>query len=470
MLNKSDSGFPKDFLWGGATAANQCEGAWNEGGKMPSISDVITNGSHKVRREITDGIIEGKYYPSHKAIDHYHRYKEDIALFAEMGFTCYRMSIAWSRIFPTGNETEPNEAGLAHYDFVFDECLKYGIEPLVTISHYEMPLGLLDKGSWLNREVVDDYLRYCKAIFNRYKGKVKHWITFNEINCISFSTWKCAGLKVTDEESKMIAAYHQFIASAQAVKLGHEIDSNNKIGMMFGGVFSYPNTCDPEDVIRNMEYMHNALFYCDVQCRGYYPAYKVKELERKGIELPILEGDSEILLSGKVDFISFSYYFSLVCGKNTPLEANHKHAFDTGYLNPYLEATEWDWKIDPIGLRYALNLFYDRYQIPVMVVENGMGAVDVLEEGIVHDPYRIDYFKSHLKEVKKAIEIDGIPVMGYTSWGCIDLVSAGTGEMKKRYGFIYVDMDDYGNGTLNRYKKDSFYWYKDVIKTNGQEL
>lgn len=462
-------GFSDNFLWGGATAANQCEGAWDEAGKRPSVADVMTAGAHGVTRRITEAIEEGIYYPNHNAINHYYNYKEDIALFAQMGFKCYRFSIAWTRIFPEGDEMEPNEAGLCHYENVITECRKYGIEPLITISHYEMPLGLLKYGSWTNRKLVDFYLRYCEAIFTRYQGQVKYWLTFNEINCLSISPWKCGGMKEAGEQEKTIAAYYQFLASAKAVQLAHSIDPENKVGMMYGGIFTYPYSCNPDDVERNMEYMHEMLYYSDVQCRGYYPEYKLKDLERKNIQLPIEDGDLENLKKGKVDFLSYSYYFTLVCGKDSP--KGPEVGFHTGYENPYLKSSEWGWTIDPKGLRYSLNLFYDRYQIPLMIVENGFGAIDVLEEdNTVHDPYRIDYFSEHLKELKKAIEIDGIPVMGFTTWGCIDLVSAGTGEMKKRYGFVYVDIDDQGNGTGKRYKKDSFYWYKQVIESNGENL
>lgn len=462
-------GFPENFLWGGATAANQCEGAWNEDGKGPSIADVMTAGAHGVPRRITETVEEGIYYPNHTAIDHYHHYEEDIALFAEMGFRCYRFSIGWSRIFPVGDEAEPNEAGLRHYDQVISTCRKHGIEPLITISHYEMPLGLTKDGSWTNRKLVDCYVKYCDTIFRRYKGKVKYWLTFNEINCLTISPWKCGGMREATEAEKAVSAYHQFLASAKAVQLAHEIDPENKVGMMYGGIFSYPYSCDPDDVERNMEYMHEMLYYSDVQCRGYYPQYKLKDFERKNIKLPVEEGDLEQLRKGKVDFLSYSYYFTLVCGKNSP--KGPQKGFQTGYSNPYLKESEWGWTVDPKGLRYSLNLFYDRYQIPVMIVENGFGAVDVLEEnGEVHDPYRIEYFREHIKELKKAVEIDGIPVMGYTTWGCIDLVSAGTGEMKKRYGFIYVDIDDQGQGTGKRYKKDSFEWYRKVIESNGQWL
>jgi 6-phospho-beta-glucosidase len=463
-------GFPKDFLWGGATAANQCEGAYLTDGKGLSTADVMTAGGNGVPREITDDVVEGNYYPSHKGVDHYHRFKEDIALFAEMGFKTYRLSIAWSRIFPNGDEEVPNEAGLKHYDEVFDTCRQYGIEPLVTLSHFETPLGLQKYGSWTNRKVVDFFLHYSKTLFKRYKGKVKYWLTFNEINVISTKPWMAAGVDSDDEQTRMTVAFHQFLASAKAVQLAHEIDPNNKVGMMYNGHTAYPNSSDPEDVQATTDFMHKMLFYSDVQCRGYYPAYKLKEFERDGIVLPIQDGDLEELKKGTVDFLSFSYYLTHVVGKESPLVFTGLNGVKTGYKNPHLKVSEWGWPIDPKGLRYALNLLYDRYQLPLMVVENGLGAVDKVEDGRIHDSYRIDYLKEHLKEMKKAIDLDGIPVMGYTMWGPIDIISASTGEMMKRYGFIYVDVDDEGNGTFDRIKKDSFYWYKDVIATNGKNL
>ncbi len=464
--------FPKGFLWGGATAANQCEGAYLTEGKGLTTSDMMTSGDAKTPREITmNGQEEGKNYPGNVAIDHYGHYEEDIALMAEMGFKAYRMSIAWARIFPNGDDEMPNEAGLLHYEKVFNECKKYGIEPVVTISHYETPLNLVQKyGSWQNRKVVDFFVRYCETIFNRYKGQVKYWLTFNEINCMSMQPWTAGGISnEADEQIRMQAAYHQLVASARAVKLLHFIDTDAKIGMMYGGMFSYPATCDPEDIEANTDFMNVNLFYCDVMCRGYYPSYKLKEFERKNIVLDTMPGDEQILLDGKVDFLSYSYYFTMVAGKNTSFKITNGSP-DMGYSNPYLKTTDWGWTIDPKGLRYSLRLLYDRYQIPLMIVENGLGAYDIFEDSTVHDPYRIEYHREHIKEMEKAINIDGIPLMGYTSWGCIDIVSAGTGEMKKRYGFIYVDVDDYGNGTFKRYRKDSFYWYKKVIASNGTDL
>ncbi len=463
--------FPKNFLWGGATAANQIEGAYLEDGKGLNTADVMTLGSHQKKRRITRTLEKDEYYPSHQAIDYYHHFKEDIALFAEMGFKVYRMSINWSRIFPQGDEEQPNEAGLKFYDQVLDELEKYHIIPLVTISHFETPLGLQKYGSWQNRQVVDFYVRYARVLLERYNGRIFYWLPFNEINCLSTQPWVAAGIDSNDEKIRMTAAYHQFLASAKVVQLAHQINPDNKVGMMYCGHFAYAQSANPDDVIKTMEFMHQMMFYCDVQCRGYYPHYKQKELERLHIQLPVEEGDLDILKQGTVDFLSYSYYCTHVTGQKTKGILKGMNGLDTGYKNSYLPKSDWGWTIDPQGLRYSLNYLYDRYQLPLMIVENGLGAVDVLEaDGYVHDDYRIEYLKAHLKELLKAIEIDGIPVMGYTMWGPIDLIAASTGEMKKRYGFIYVDRDDFGNGTLKRYKKDSFYWYQKVIATNGEIL
>lgn len=463
--------FPKNFLWGSATAANQIEGAVTEGGKGLSTADVMTVGGHGVKRRITPILEPGAYYPSHVAIDHFHRYKEDIALFAEMGWNCYRMSISWPRIFPNGDETQPNEQGLAFYDNVIDELLAHNIQPLVTISHFETPLGLKKYGFWKNRQLIDLYLRYATTLFEHFKGRVKLWLTFNEINCMSTQPWVAGGIDSEDESVRMTAAYHQFLASAQAVQAAHAIDPENKVGMMYCGHFAYPNSCNSNDVIGTMNFMHQMLFYSDVQCRGYYPRYKLRELERQGITLPIHPGDLDELKRGTVDFISYSYYMTHVTGEKTQGILKGLNGLDTGYKNPYLERSAWGWAIDPQGLRYSLNLLYDRYQIPVMIVENGLGAVDTVEpDGSIHDDYRINYLRRHIQEMKKAIELDGVPVMGYTSWTPIDSIALSTGQMSKRYGFIYVDLDENGNGTLERRRKDSFYWYKKVVSSNGEDL
>ncbi|MGL5416253.1 MAG: 6-phospho-beta-glucosidase [Clostridium sp.] len=467
--------FSKNFLWGGAVAANQCEGGYNVKGKGLSTADVATAGALNKERRYTDGIVEGEYYPSHDAIDFYHRYKEDIALFGEIGFKCFRTSINWTRIFPNGDETEPNEEGLKFYDDLFDECLKYGIEPVITISHYEMPYGLVSKyGAWRDRRLVDFYVNYCETIFNRYKDKVKYWMTFNEINVIALHPFIPAGIRFNEGENKKEicyrAAHHQLLASAKAVKIGHEINKDFKIGCMILYPQAYAKTCNPDDVQMMTEFMDNTYYFADVHARGYYSNKAKKFLEKYNVDLKMEKEDEKILREGKVDFIGFSYYMTLVQSSENNEEASLGNMLG-GVKNPYLKASDWGWQIDPKGFRIALNNLYDRYQIPLFCVENGLGAVDEVEEdGSINDDYRIDYLRQHIEEMKKAVEIDGVDLMGYTPWGCIDLISAGTGEMKKRYGFIYVDKDNEGNGTLKRSKKKSFDWYKNVIKTNGEEL
>ena len=476
--------FRKDFLWGGATAANQYEGAWDVDGKGVSIPDLCTNGTNMVPKRVTDGFEEGTLYPSHEATDFYHHYKEDIALFAEMGFKTFRLSIAWTRIFPTGMEEKPNEKGLAFYDAVFDECHKYGIEPLVTISHYEMPYALVEKyNGWASRECVDFYVRYCEAIFERYKDKVKYWLTFNEINSGTMVMGATLSLGVIkdyfgpmmgvkdDPQVRFQALHHQFVASAKVVKLAHEKYPQFQMGNMICFITMYPSTCHPDDILEAQQKMRMVNWFCsDVQVRGAYPAYADRFFEEQGITIQKEAGDDELLKEGVVDFYTLSYYMSNCIGNATGNAKTVEGNIVVGLKNPYLEASDWGWQIDPKGLRYSLNAIYDRYQIPIMVVENGLGAKDVKEaDGSVHDGYRIDYLKKHIEQMKEAVA-DGVDLIGYTPWGCIDLVSASTGEMAKRYGFIYVDKYDDGTGTLARSKKDSFYWYQNVIKTNGEDL
>ena len=465
----------KDFLWGGAIAANQAEGAYNLDGKGLSIMDIAIGGSKDVSRKFTPGILEECYYPNHEAIDFYHHFKEDVALFAQMGFKCLRTSIAWTRIFPNGDETTPNEKGLAFYDELFDECLKYNIQPVITISHYEMPLNLVKTyGGWENRKLVGFFENYCKTIFNRYKGKVTNWMTFNEINSVILMP-EIAGVMNREDpkfkERSYQAAHHQFLASARAVKLGHKIDSNNKIGCMVLTTTTYPLTSHPSDIIAAEERFRDCtLAYTDIQVRGYYPNYIKESVKRQGFNIQIEAQDLIDLKEGVVDYIGFSYYSSTGISKIKSAETLGGNVL-SGEKNPYLEVNEWGWQIDAQGLRYTMNRLYERYQIPLFIVENGLGNDDQIEsDGMVHDDYRIDYLKQHIMEMKKAVELDGVELMGYTPWGCIDIVSAGTGEMKKRYGFIYVDKDNEGNGTLKRTPKKSFEWYKQVIKSNGEVL
>ena len=471
------SGLRKDFLWGGATAANQCEGGYLAGGKGLGTVDVIPWGEH--RRAVMEGkmhyndLPKDAYFPSHEAIDMYHNYKEDIALFAEMGFKCYRFSFAWSRIFPTGLESEPNEEGLAFYESFIDELLKYNIEPVVTICHFDVPLALEQKyGSWRSRELIDAYVKYCEVIFKRFNGKVKYWMTFNEINMLMHLPFLGAGIMFREGENelqvKYQAAHNELVASALATKLAHEINPDNKVGCMLAAGQFYPYSCKPEDVLEGMEKDRNNYFFIDVQSRGAYPAYAKKLLERNNIQLEMGEDDERILKENTVDYIAFSYYSSRLASKDPNVGERTAGNVISTLRNPHLKASEWGWQIDPLGLRITMNALYDRYQKPLFIVENGLGAMDVLnEEGTVEDDYRIAYLEAHIKEMIKAVELDGVDLLGYTSWGCIDLVSASTGEMKKRYGFIYVDKDNAGNGDLKRYKKKSFNWYKNVIANNG---
>ncbi|MDC0611061.1 6-phospho-beta-glucosidase [Vibrio sp.] len=479
----SNTVFPDGFLWGGATAANQFEGAWNVDGKGPSTSDMFSGGTHAVSRRITRTIEEGVHYPSHEAIDFYHRFREDIALFAEMGFKTFRFSINWTRIFPTGMEKEPNEAGLKFYEDVIDELKKYDIEPLVTISHYELPFGLTQEyNGWAGREVIDCFTRYAEVLFHRFNGKVKYWLTFNEINVGTIPVGNYLGLGILNDgtedfmnqvdvpQLRFQALHHQFIASAKAVKMGHEINPDFKIGCMIAFMTTYPYTCNPEDIILAQEHvkMHN--YFCgDIQVRGKYPYYAKRYFEENNIEVKMEDGDAEILAEGTVDYYTFSYYMSNCVSANPDNETGSGNLMG-GIKNPYLEASDWGWQIDPIGLRYTLNEIYARYEVPLMVVENGLGAFDTVEkDGSINDSYRIDYLRSHIEQMGEAVK-DGVELWGYTPWGCIDLVSASTGEMEKRYGFIYVDKDNNGIGTLDRKRKESFFWFKDVIASNGEKL
>lgn len=467
----STSAFPADFLWGGATAANQLEGAYNEGGKGLSIQDVMPRGllTPPTEAPTADNL-------KLRAIDHYHRYAEEIALFAEMGFKVYRFSIAWSRIFPNGDDAQPNEEGLAFYERILDELEKYGIEPLITLSHYETPLNLARTyGGWSNRKLVDFYVRYATTVFERYKGRVKYWLTFNEVNSILHEPFMGGAIEKTreqiTEQELYQAIHHIMVASARATKAGHDIDPNNQIGCMVLAVPRYPLTPSPEDAFKAMRETQLDALFGDIHVYGEYPHVLVRELREKGVELETQPQDFEDL-KNTVDFVSFSYYMS-VAESTDPNAQRGGGNIMGGVKNPAVKESEWGWAIDPIGLRYALNTMYDRWHKPLFIVENGLGAVDKLvgAEGskTVHDDYRIDYMNDHLVQVEEAIK-DGIPVLGYTSWGCIDLISASTAEIKKRYGFIYVDLNSDGTGSFERYRKDSFFWYKEVINTNGGSL
>ena len=418
-------------------------------------------------------------YPAHEAIDMYHHMEEDLALFHEMGFKCYRLSIAWTRILPNGDDDTPNAAGIAFYRRLFELCRKYGIEPLVTIDHFDTPIALIERyGGWKDRRMIDAYLKYCRVLFTEYGDLVRYWITFNEINMLLHMSFMGAGIVFEEGEDptqvKYRAAHHELLASAAAVKMAHEMMPGAKIGCMLAAGQFYPYTCAPEDIWDGMEKDRDNYFFIDVQARGAYPPWAKKRMERAGIRLDLSEEDEKLLAEGTVDYVAFSYYASRCTTADEEVFKKHArpgNAVFRAVVNPHLKNTEWGWQIDPLGLRVTANSLYDRYQKPLFVVENGLGAVDKLEaDGTVHDPYRIDYLRAHLEALRDTICEDGIPVLGYTAWGCIDLVSASSGEMKKRYGMIYVDKDNEGNGTLKRYRKDSFFWYKKVIESDGRDL
>ncbi|MEV9502028.1 glycoside hydrolase family 1 protein [Bacillus safensis] len=487
-MKELKKGFSDNFLWGGATAANQIEGAYLEGGKGLSTSDFAAYKDPYAQGKVNNFTFDvssaelNKYkenpdafdFPKRRGIDFYHRYEEDIALFAEMGFKVFRLSISWARIFPTGLEDKPNEEGLAFYDKVFDECAKYGIEPLVTMSHYEMPITLTEKyNGWMSRELVPLFEKYARAILERYKNKVKYWITFNEMNMNLNSLYTGAGILEDLVDHKLQAAYqashHQFVASALTVKAAKEIIPDVQIGCMINQIEAYAKTTKPEDQLQAVKSNQLNMFYPDVQARGEYPTYMVKYFADNQIKLDIEEQDEQILKEGTVDFVAISYYMSHVAEAREDA-AELAGTFDSPIKNEHLELSQWDWPIDPMGLRISLIKLYDRYQKPLFVCENGLGARDTLtQDGKIHDDYRIDYLKKHIEQMKEAVK-EGVDLMGYTPWGCIDLISCGTSQMTKRYGLIYVDQDDLGNGTLNRYRKDSFFWYKNVITSNGEDL
>lgn len=475
--------FPKGFLWGGALAAHQVEGAWNSDGKGISIADVMTAGGNGIPRQITDGVIEGEYYPNHEAIDFYHRYKEDIQLFKDMNLKCLRTSISWSRIFPNGTEESPNEEGLQFYDELFDELLKNDIEPVITLSHFEMPYNIYKEfGGFRNKKVIPLFVKFAKCVFNRYKDKVKYWMTFNEINNQAdgqepLHVWTNSAMILTEDENKeeivFQAAVNELIASAYAVKEGKKINPNFEIGCMMAYVPVYPYSCKPEDMMASLKINERRYFYSDIHVKGKIPTYTEKYWERHHYNIEISEEEKNILKEGVVDYIGFSYYMSGTVSTDETLEGIKNKDVEGSKIvrNPYIEASDWGWPIDPVGLRYVLNTIYQRYDVPLFIVENGFGAYDKLNENnMIEDDYRIDYLTQHIEQMKLAITEDGVDVIGYTPWGIIDIVSFGSGEMEKRYGMIYVDKNNQGMGTLERSKKKSFDWYKNVIATNGAKI
>lgn len=473
--------FPEKFLWGGASAANQYEGGYNKGGKGLSTADTLSRGSHTEARQITSDIKEDLLYPSHEATDFYNHYQEDINLFAEAGFMSYRMSINWTRIYPTGEEENPNKEGIEFYHNIFDALLENNIEPIVTIAHFDVPLHLSEKyNGWASRELIALYEKYAKTLFKEYHTKVKYWITFNEINTATLQIGNYLALGIRDGEygfteqpdnlqRRYQALHHQFIASATVTKLAHEEYPDLEIGCMISYMPRYPLTPHPNDVLlaKQEENMHSK-FCGDVQVKGAYPYYAKSYFEENNIKIDFGDRDKELLKEGTVDFYSFSYYLTLCVSADDEVEKTGNSMIGgSGVNNPYLESTPWNAMIDPVGLRITLNDIYDRYNLPIMIVENGVGIDDqVSDDGKIHDDYRIDYFEKHIKEMENSIN-DGVDLIAYTVWSAVDIVSASTGEYKKRYGLIYVNRFDDGSGDLSRIKKESFYWYKNVIENNG---
>ena len=487
--------FPNGFLWGGALAANQCEGAWQADGKGVSILDCCTRGARGVDRYVTyrtaDGVVdtvklanvelpagaqvgcfEGFDYPTHTAVDFYHRYKEDIALFAEMGFKVLRVSINWPRLFPNGDEITPNPAGVAFYRDLFTELRRHGIEPLVTLSHYETPVHLVNTwGGWADRRTIDCFVRYAETCFREYKGLVRYWLTFNEINGLNHYPYLCGGVPTTDPAAVAAAKRNILLGSALAVQRAHAIDPESRVGNMISYNCVYPYSCNPDDNLLVLQKQIGTDFYSDVQALGRYPKNILKKYAQQGIAFELTEADKTTLAAGTVDFVSFSYYNSASLTTLPEIKGNVSGNLTVGAVkNPYLKASDWGWEVDPTGLRTSLLYLYSRYQKPLFVVENGLGAVDTVEDGRIHDPYRVEYLRAHIEAMRRAIEEDCVEVLGYTAWGCLDIISMSTGEMAKRYGFVYVDLDDKGHGSGERLRKDSFYWYKKVIASNGADL
>lgn len=461
--------FPKDFLWGASTSAYQVEGAWDEDGKGPSVIDM---------GKYPEGTSDFKV-----ASDHYHRYKEDIALFAEMGLKAYRFSIAWTRIYPKGTG-EINEKGIAFYNDLINELLSHNIEPIVTMCHFDLPYALQEKGGWSNRETIDAYENYAKTLFKHFGDRVKYWLTINEQNMMILhgATIGTVDPNIKNPEKELYQQnHHMLLAQAKAMKLCHEMCPNAKIGPAPNIISIYPASSKPEDVIAasNFSSIRNWL-YLDAAVFGRYNSIAWSYLEEKGYTPTIQEGDMEILKSGKPDFIAFNYYSTSTVAesKNDLSDKNStgdqqiaigEQGVYRGVSNPYLEKTQFGWEIDPIGFRSTLREINERYNLPLLVTENGLGAYDKLEEGdVVNDDYRIDFLRKHIEQAKLAIT-DGVNLIGYCPWSAIDLISTHQG-ISKRYGFIYVNRDEFDLKDLRRIKKKSFYWYRDVIKSNGEKI
>lgn len=471
--------FPNGFMWGSASAAYHFEGGFDKDGKGLTVQDVTPHGARGI---ITDGPTEDNL--KLKAANFYENYKEDIKLFAEMGFKAFRTSISWARIFPNGDDETPNEKGLQFYDDVFDELHKYGIEPIVTLAHYETPLSLVERyNGWMNRDLIEVFEKYAVTVFERYKDKVKYWITFNEINSMFETPFISGGIKTPEKEltpsDLYQASHHQLVASALVTKRAREINPEFKVGCMISAKGVYPLRPSPEDAVLEMQKKDELDFFTHVHARGEYPYYIKRVFDENNIKLNITDEDRKLLRENTVDYISLSYYRS-VCvtglegkGYEDIRDVDEDTFTIKEVLNPTLNISEWGWQIDPVGFRIVLNQIYDKYELPIFIVENGLGAKDKLEKEdgkiVIHDDYRISYLEQHIKQVYEAI-LDGVEIIGYLSWAAMDVVSTTEGSIDKRYGFIYIDLQSDGTGSLQRYKKDSFYWYKKLISTKAKSI
>ncbi|WP_342269247.1 glycoside hydrolase family 1 protein [Spiroplasma endosymbiont of Aspidapion aeneum] len=465
-MNKNK--FPDNFYWGASTSAYQCEGGWNEDGKTPGINDIIENTPQN--SEISDFKI---------ASDHYHRWKEDVALMAEMGLKMYRFSISWPRINPA--QGVYNEKGLKFYDDLIDELKKNNIEPLVTMFHFDTPIWLQDMGGWANRIAIDEYYKYCEVLLKRYSKKVKYWQTINEQNMYVLAA---AVISKTPTQAKDAwqGNHHMNLGQVKVIKLCHQI-TDCKIGPAPNISAVYHETSNPEDKIaaQTLDAIRNWMFL-DPLCYGRYNSLAVNYLKSKDLMFKIEKGDLELLKDpmSRPDFIANNYYCSTTVRKpndedlkieKTGDQHNIKSSFGAfaQTKNKFLKTTQFGWEIDPIGFRITLRDVWDRYHLPIVITECGIGCREKLDkDGKIHDQYRIDFYESYLKELAITIN-EGVEVFGFNPWSCFDLVSTHEG-MEKRYGFIYVDRGEFDLRTLNRYKKDSFFWYKELIKNNGSNL
>ena len=470
MIYKNIKDFPKNFLWGASTSAYQVEGAWNEDGKGLSVIDMLDH-----PEDTSDFKV---------ASDHYHRYKEDVKLFSELGLKAYRFSIAWSRIIPNGIG-EVNQKGIEFYNNLIDELNKYNIEPIVTIYHFDLPYELEKNGGWNNRETIDAFVEYANVLFNHFGDKVKYWLTINEQNTMILHPGAIGipkGGKLPSKKELYQQNHHMLLAQAKVMSLCHKKCKNAKIGPALNITTMYGETCNPNDAIaaHNWETLRGWSFL-DLAVYGRYNRLFWSYLEDRELEPLILEGDMEIMKNGKPDFIAMNYYSTATIAQSKGDNSDvSPRAGDQQIMlgepgvyraaeNPYVDKSKYGWVVDPVGLRMTLRKVSERYDLPILITENGYGDKDILEENdVINDDDRIDFIKKHLEQLKLAIA-DGVDILGYCPWSAIDVVSTHQGY-GKRYGFIYVNRDEFNLMDLRRIKKKSFYWYKNLIETNGKNI